>query len=236
MKILSLNALDGELREELKGFLESQLDDTDVFCFQETIGESIETLLAELFPETNYWITDTEKTTNGNGQYNLFTAVKKPLQISNSQALLSTSDEEVGQALATNIISPDSGFAFTIVNVHGVPLPGDKLDNEGRLRQSETIIRWLSENSISSAVICGDFNLLPETESVKKFTQTGFQDLIANYKIPTTRNELAWIHWPNSIQLFADYTFVSPQLNVTSFEVPNTKVSDHLPMVIDIES
>jgi len=233
MKILSLNALDAELRDQLKDFLKSQLASTDVFCFQETLGATIETLFTELFPGALYSTTWVEKTTSEQGQYNLCTVVRKPIQVSHSQTLLAADDTGVGQALASAITLPD-GNTLTVVNVHGVPFPGDKLDNEGRLRQSDTIIRWLRENGSPSAIVCGDFNLLPETESIKKFARAGYQDLIADYKIPTTRNEFAWKNWPDNKQLFADYTFASQQLNIVSFQVPNIEVSDHLPMIIDI--
>lgn len=234
MKILSLNVLDAKLRDALQTFLESQLGSTDAFCFQETLGPTIETLLAELFPSELYTTIWAEKTTNGDGQYNLCTVVKKPLQVPHSQTILAPQDKGTGQALASKVVSPDDR-TFTVVNVHGAPYPGDKLDTEGRLRQSDAIIHWLGEHSSSPAIICGDFNLLPETEAVKKFARAGYQDLIADYKIPTTRNELAWKNWPDTIQLFADYTFVSPELNVTGFSVPNAEASDHLPMITTID-
>ncbi len=234
MKILSLNALDGKLRGTLQTFLESQLDSTDIFCFQETLGTTIESLFAELFPSELYTTVWVEKIIDGDSQYNLCTVVKKPLRVSHSQTLLALDDKGTGQALASTIVSPDDR-ALTVVNVHGAPFPGDKLDTEGRLSQSDTIIDWLDKNNTFPVVICGDFNLLPETQAVKKFALAGYQDLIADYKIPTTRNELAWKNWPDNIQLFADYTFVSPGLNVTDFSVPNTEVSDHLPMITVID-
>ncbi len=113
-----------------------------------------------------------------------------------------------------------------------IPAPA-KLDSEGRLRQTRQILEWLETQDVP-AVVCGDFNLQPETKSVQDFTTAGYQNLIKNYAIATTRNRLAWEKWPDNKQPFADYTFVSPNLTVTGFSVPDMEVSDHLPMIIDV--
>jgi hypothetical protein len=56
----------------------------------------------------------------------------------------------------------------TILNAHGVSRPGDKLDTPERLKQSEVFIAFMAQQP-GTRIIGGDFNLLPETESVKIF-------------------------------------------------------------------
>lgn len=118
--------------------------------------------------------------------------------------------------------------------MHGVPRPGHKLDTDGRLRQTEQIITWLKSYEGLLTVVCGDFNLLPRAESIKRFAAAGYRNLIVDYAIPTTRNRLIWEQYPDNKQLFADYTFTSSDVKVTGFTVPSIEVSDHLPMIIDI--
>ena len=43
-------------------------------------------------------------------------------------------------------------------------------------------------------------------------------------------------HGPYGFQEFADYAFVSPEIVVTSFEVPDLPISDHLPMMLEIDT
>ena len=58
-------------------------------------------------------------------------------------------------------------------------------------------------------------------------------NLIKKFAIERTRSCLSpWFGSPD-FQEFADYTFVSPDVNVLSFTVPDIEVSDHLPLVLE---
>ena len=89
------------------------------------------------------------------------------------------------------------------------------------------------ERDKSAKILCGDFNLMPETESIKMLGEA-MRDLIKDYKITNTRNEISWKTYNNK-QYFADFTFVSKDINVLNFEVPYNEVSDHLPMILEFE-
>ena len=234
MKILSLNTWHGERIHELKEYLFTHLDTVDIFCFQESNGENIERILLEICNIKQFSSVVATKITDSDRHYSLTTLVKKPLKLMSSQTLLDDNDAATGQALATTIVT-DTGQVLTVVNVHGVPfVQDDKLDTTGRLHQTEQIITYLSTTGNSPSVVCGDFNLLPETQSVTKFASAGYQNLIADYSIPTTRNKYAWKLHPVK-QYFADYTFASNGIQVTDFAVPTNEVSDHLPMVVTFE-
>lgn len=126
----------------------------------------------------------------------------------------------------------DEGSLIT-TNIHGVSRPGDKLDSPGRIKLSEEIIDYLKDKKDIPQIICGDFNLLPFTKSAVIFEDAGYQNLIKEHRISTTRNELAWDRFLGNKQLFADYTFVSDKVEVKDFKVPNISISDHLPMILD---
>jgi endonuclease/exonuclease/phosphatase family metal-dependent hydrolase len=72
---------------------------------------------------------------------------------------------------------------------------------------------------------------MPETESIKMLDNLG-TNLIKEFKINNTRNEISWKKYHNR-QSFADYIFVSPDIRVNKFEVPYNLVSDHLPLVLE---
>lgn len=60
-----------------------------------------------------------------------------------------------------------------------------------------------------------------------------FTNLVDTYDIKTTRpasNELS-----NEKRNVVDYIFVSKEISVKKFEVINTDVSDHLPLILEFE-
>lgn len=71
----------------------------------------------------------------------------------------------------------------------------------------------------------GDFNLLPESESLKKFEEFGLRNLIKEYGITSTRSSLY-----QKEEKYADYAFVSKDIEVQEFAVLPDEVSDHLPL------
>jgi len=122
------------------------------------------------------------------------------------------------------------GKNLSIYNFHGIAYPGDKLDTPERVSQSEEILKSVSKVS-EPKILCGDFNLMPETQSINILGQT-MKDLIKEFKIENTRNEISWGMYNNK-QYFADFTFVSPDIIVENFKVPYNLVSDHLPMILE---
>lgn len=124
---------------------------------------------------------------------------------------------------------------LTVANVHGISYDADtKLDTEGRLVQSKTIIESLQDIQYP-IIIGGDFNLEPTAESIRMFAEAGYRDLIASHHIKTTRNRLVWERYPDTIQYYADYTFTSPDVHIRSFMVPENEISDHLPLILECD-
>jgi endonuclease/exonuclease/phosphatase family metal-dependent hydrolase len=66
------------------------------------------------------------------------------------------------------------------------------------------------------------------------FTRHGYRDLISEFSIDTTRNHLAWDRHPTKMY-YSDYIFVNEMVQLERFEVPKNEVSDHLPMLLEIE-
>lgn len=229
MKIVSLNIWGGFAEYGLKGYLSERVTDTDIFCFQETDSGQAMEILNELFERNDYCYVGASKEFSEESRFGLRTYIRSTVELVDQTTLFGC-EENIGLALETNLLV--NGRGLTVVNVHGVSRPGDKLDTESRLRQSSGIIEHL-KNQVNPQVICGDFNLLPETQSVAAFGQHGYHDLIKEFHIDTTRNHLAWDRFPDSKQLYADYAFTSSQVIVEKFEVPKNEVSDHLPLEIN---
>lgn len=228
MRIISLNLWYGEKPDAIREYIAKHVGQTDVFCFQETKGA--EAVLDNSISAEDFNLKEMRKNTNED--YSLRTYTRHELEIISTTELLGDFFE-AGSALAIELMV--NRDPFVIVNIHGAPRPGDKLDTPSRIKQSESIIEFLGSKRDVQKIICGDFNLMPSTYSVEIFENFGYRNLIKDYRIATTRNELAWAKHPNNKQLFADYAFVSEGVGVNQFTVPNVFVSDHLPMILDFD-
>lgn len=228
MKIIFLNTWHGDLHDELRGYVAKHVNDTDVFCFQEstnTMRSAFEDLLASDFKSIEVAKENAELKTNyGNVMF-----IRNEFTVKETGTLFND-DHQLGMAIFAKL--EVDGDDVTVCNVHGVPFPGDKLDTAYRLDQSKHLIDTFAGKS--SVIIGGDFNLMPETESVQMFRRNGYQNLITDYEITTTRNQITYDRHPDNIQYFADYAFVSNGVTVESFVVPADVVSDHQPLELKV--
>ncbi len=115
---------------------------------------------------------------------------------------------------------------FIICNLHGIWLKEGKNDAPVRITQSRKIKEFLG-NQKGKKILCGDFNLDINTESIHML-ESNMINLIRKYNIQNTRSK-----YFQGEEKFADYTFVSPDIKVKSFEVPDVEISDHLPMILE---
>lgn len=117
-----------------------------------------------------------------------------------------------------------------ILNYHGI-WTKEKIGNSETLEACKKINELATEVSYPT-IITGDFNLFPNTQSMKVF-QDHFISLVNKYNIQTTRprsNELS--HLQRNV---VDFILVTPDIKVNSFKVLNSDVSDHLPLILDFE-
>ncbi|NMB82098.1 MAG: hypothetical protein GYA14_09800, partial [Ignavibacteria bacterium] len=222
----------------LKKYIETLSKDTDAFGFLEVDPElerKLEVLLPEFQPIYNQGI----KMNYGGGVIggrSVF--AKNSLKIINKEfvSIYDIGPKDAGGMIYTELRV--GGKKISLGVVHGKSLPGDKLDTPERLEQSNRIIDFFSKID-GSKIIGGDFNLLPETQSIKMFEEAGYRNLIKEYEIKSTRNQISWDNFkdfPGFVkQYFADFAFVSPDIKVKSFEVPYVEVSDHLPLILDFD-
>lgn len=232
MKIISLNTWHSQLREPLRAYIELHRESTDVFCFQEASDEDRQAY-ADLLE--GFELEPVRRLENDGSTYSNATYVRKGLTILETGHLfIARSESEFELGIAGYVTVQLHEHEVTICNVHGIPLPGHKLDSPARLHQSQALLKTFAEKE--NTVIIGDFNLLPESESVQVFTRHGYMDLIAQYGIESTRNQITYDRFPDDIQYYADYAFVSPTITVMNFTVPDQIVSDHQPLelIIDI--
>lgn len=137
-------------------------------------------------------------------------------------------DEDYRAVLVTDHVF--DGKKLRILNYHGV-WTRNKMGTEKSIAANR-IIRDLALQAEGEVIICGDFNLFPDTPSMKLLDDK-FESLVDTYKIQTTRpasNELSQ-HKRNVV----DYVLISKGINVKNFKVLDSDVSDHLPLILDFE-
>ncbi len=116
-----------------------------------------------------------------------------------------------------------------IINVHGI-WNENKIGDIRTIEQSKFILSKI-RNDIPCIVV-GDFNLLPNTESIK-ILNSQLINLVEKYDIKSTRPNLD--DGLNKESIVCDYIFVNDKVQVNDFKVLNNNVSDHLPLVLDFE-
>lgn len=114
----------------------------------------------------------------------------------------------------------------TIINVHGLWNGKGKTDCPERIAQSQNI-RTFMDSIEGPKIVCGDFNLRPDTDSIK-IVEHGMHNLIRTHNITSTRTSL----YPKE-EKFADYILTSPDIPINRFEVLKAEVSDHSPLLLD---
>ncbi len=115
---------------------------------------------------------------------------------------------------------------FLIGNLHGYWIPGDKHDTPQSLTQMQKV-KEIFANFKGAKILCGDFNLRPDTKSLEMF-EDEFKNLILEYKITNTRSK-----FHTRSEKFADYMLISPDVQINKFAVLDKHVSDHLPLLLD---
>lgn len=237
MRIIFLNSWFGTLNAPYMDFIKNEAPKTDIFCFM------------EVSPKLYYDLSVILKDFRGVYDEGLFlmeigAICGQAVFINKKIKLLSNGKVSIYRQLKDDIgflqyleLQSANGRLW-LGSVHGKTRPGDKNDTPVRLKQSERIINFMKDK-VGPKIIGGDFNLNPDTESIKMFEEAGYKNLIKDFKIENTRNEISWREFKEikdfQKQHFADFTFVSKDVRVINFEVPYNEVSDHLPQILDFD-
>lgn len=120
----------------------------------------------------------------------------------------------------------------SITQMHGLRDPAGKGDTPARLRQAGRLLD-LSRQVTQAGdlqLICGDFNVEPESETLRLLEAAGLTELVARGGFAGTRTSL----YPKAGH-FADYMLVNRPDEVQRFEVVTSpEVSDHCPLALEI--
>jgi endonuclease/exonuclease/phosphatase family metal-dependent hydrolase len=256
----------GHVFEPLLNFIRAEAPTTDVFCFQELVkspqskrdfsadGQRLN-LVADIqasLPDFEYYFAPmqnnfaTNPADDGESQFGVGIFYRKSLKVDKVGSIFiykdfNTFDGKNWATVGHNAVYltvTRNNAPLTFVSVHGTSQPANKLDTPERLEQSEKILNLLAPLA-GEKIIMGDFNLEPNTQSVKLFEEAGYKNLIKDFKITNTRGTHMrtlfpeYANGPYGFQEFADYAFVTPGIQVKTFSVPDLPISDHLPLILE---
>lgn len=122
--------------------------------------------------------------------------------------------------------------AFTVAQFHGLRTEDGKGDTPDRDAQAEALIALIERlhRQDEALVLCGDFNLLPESRTFKTLTRLDLTDLVTTRGFTDTRTSLY-----KKPGRYADYMLVNAAVQVADFTVVETpEVSDHRPLLLTI--
>ncbi|CAF1522477.1 unnamed protein product [Didymodactylos carnosus] len=248
MKIITLNAWDGRGgTTALLNFFKNW-QDVDIFCLQEIFngGENDVDEVKSNVPEKEYrlftLITEALPTHQGffrpslKDFYGLAMFVKKNITIVEEgvyfvhqyQGYVPDDDIRCHARNIQYIKTEINGKQTAVMNFHGLWNGNGKTDTEDRIQQSTNILH-ITKNISENFVLCGDFNLLPDTKSIKMLEAVGLRNLIKEYGITSTRT--SYYMKPDR---YADYVFVTAGLEVTDFKALPEEVSDHAPLYTEV--
>ena len=128
-----------------------------------------------------------------------------------------------------NTILEIDGKEVQIINVHGL-WNKDKVGDERTIKQSLFILEHIRDDI--PVIVAGDFNLLPNTESIEILNRR-LINLIDKYNIKTTRPKFR--DGLDIGDVICDYIFVNDLVKVNNLIVIKSDVSDHLPIVLDFD-
>lgn len=125
-----------------------------------------------------------------------------------------------------------AGRSVSVTHMHGLRDLDGKMDTPERAAQARRLHDISSRVSQPGdvVVVCGDFNVEPDSETLSLLAGAGLTELVTGGGFEGTRNT----HYKKQGR-FADYMMVNREDLVRSFDViHDPEVSDHCPLVLEL--
>lgn len=242
MKILQLNVWTGRIKGALLDFIKS--NDFDVICMQEAVWggdkqKELENFFAtadqikeasglEHESRSSNWgmkiFSDNNIVEQGNVILSKSEIIEKQNElVHNKYGVVKNAQDFYEHAYTLQIAKLKCGI--TIVNHHGYwkPTPmGDKTTVEV-MKKVANVVRRIS----GPVVMCGDLNIVHEAPAMRELDF--LRDLIHEYHIDNTLSGLKF-----NGKVACDHILVNDEVEVRDFSVLDDIVSDHKPLLIEI--
>jgi endonuclease/exonuclease/phosphatase family metal-dependent hydrolase len=129
---------------------------------------------------------------------------------------------------------PEEKRPILVAQMHGLWDPQGKGDTSERTQHLLNFVDIVNEamrNEIMPSVVCGDLNILPSNQFLSFMRELGYEELVTGHGFTNTRTSF----YDKGKERYADYMFVKGA-QIKNFKVVySPEVSDHCPLVLDIE-
>lgn len=122
-----------------------------------------------------------------------------------------------------------NGTILTVFNTQGI-WGEDGRDSQRRLEMGKLIAQQVQGKSYT--VLAGDFNCNPDTQTIG-FIEEYLTNVFSN-KLTSTFNMCHKTN-PGFATAVVDMVFISSDLKVVSYSCPSINISDHLPLLVEIQ-
>lgn len=240
MKLIQLNAWGGRLEYSLKQFLRSE--SPDILCLQEAIelekdrgalfasvGEMCEILEAE-----HYYMSPAYSFNYMHRKAHFGNCIISRFPLHNQETVFTGKEYEADfdwtkhtqniRNLQYVQIQLPSGEPLHLFNHHGHHNHLHKNGDEETIRQCGIIVDKVKSLS-GKRILTGDFNLVPDSQSLKPINEL-LRNLTIESNVKSTRTPLT-----NQTNV-CDYIFTSSDIEVNSFRVSDALVSDHKALIL----
>lgn len=130
------------------------------------------------------------------------------------------------------LFNHEDGFSMSIAQMHGLRDVAGKGDTPARDAQTKALIELIGRvwRDNERLVVCGDFNVLPDSRMFGALAGLGLTDLITSRGHTDTRT--SYYEKPGR---FADYMLVTPEVEIIRFDaVAEPEVSDHRALLLEM--
>jgi exonuclease III len=130
------------------------------------------------------------------------------------------------------LYDPAADRVICIAHMHGLRDPAGKADTPERAAQAQALMALVARIAEpgDARIVCGDFNVGPQSETLKILGHHGLTELVTTRGFQGTRTA----QYPKPGR-FADYMLVDDPARVMAFDVVMApEVSDHCPLVLQI--
>jgi endonuclease/exonuclease/phosphatase family metal-dependent hydrolase len=242
IKVLQINTWDGGvLWENLSDFIKKE--DPDIIFAQEVLGKTCD-LTEQYFSYKHVYYSPTYIKVRPEGKFEEGNAIFSKFPIKESRYIKIVGEysewsdeqektlgyEKVPRVLQHVIVEVEPGLVFDLFNIHGIVDYRGSYDSPERLRMSEIIVEHIKNKQ--NVILSGDFNLRPDTQTIKnieKHLTNVFKDeLKSTFNMRRKDN-------PGYATSVVDMIFVSPNIKILDHSCPDVDVSDHYPLLAELE-
>jgi len=255
VSLITLNTWGGRMEELLYKLLRDTKNTTDIFCLQEVFScahaldrereyvpnlhEKVSDILRlDSARKFNSFFDKSSQGFDYSGKaepelyFGLGIYVNKEMPFYESGSEMIYDDRNLDEGKPRNLqwlITKVNSRTVSIAHFHGIAnVRKDKSDSDARIEQAYNVREILDELP-GEKILCGDFNLMPETKSMEILSK-GMKNLIIENKITSTRPAFY-----AGEEKYADYVLVTDGIEVKGFEVMQVPVSNHYSLKLGFE-